>query len=180
MLIFLTGFMCSGKTTDGKTAAEKLNIPFLDLDEELERQSGISVTTFIETKGITAFRELESEILHNTPQLLQQVHPDLSHDINKPQAIIATGGGCILSQENREFLLQPNHAVIWLDLPFHLLMERSRLNSRPLLKALSEAEILRIYTERLPLYLATSTFRITALPVSEQIIALSKRYQSSN
>jgi shikimate kinase len=172
MLIFLTGFMCSGKTTDGKIAAEKLQIPFLDLDEELEKRSGQSIWSFIETEGISAFRQMESEILLQSRQFLQSKLIESFHHTQRPEAIIATGGGSVLIAENRNFLLQPDHATVWLDLPFSTLLERIKTNNRPLLNGLSDADIYQIYTERLPFYQAVSTHRISNLPVPEQIISL--------
>jgi len=172
MLIFLTGFMCSGKTTDGKALAETLNIPFLDLDEELEKLSGISIWSFIEEKGITEFRKLESEILLNTSQLLNRQLVKSHYHTKKPEAIIATGGGSVLNPANREFLKQPDQAVIWLDLPFLLLLERIRTVKRPLLQGLNDDEIYHIYLERLPHYQNTCTHRISSLSVTEQLLKL--------
>lgn len=171
MLIFLTGFMCSGKTTEGRNAAKRLNIPFLDLDEELEKQTGQTVASFIETKGIDEFRHTESQILLHIGQILRQLQIDTEHQVSQPQAVIATGGGCILLPQNRDFLLLPNHKVIWLDLPYSLLIQRIRLNDRPLLKGLSDGEIEQIYNERLPLYQIASTCRIQSTLNIEQIFS---------
>jgi shikimate kinase len=172
MLIFLTGFMCSGKTTDGKAAADKLGIPFLDLDAELEKRSGISIWTLIEQSGIAEFRRLESEILLDSRQFLQKQLLSSHLDARKPEAVIATGGGSVLIAENRNFLMQPGNAVIWLDPPFPLLLERIRLSQRPLLHGLCDGEILKVYNERLPFYQNTCTHRLSTLPFAEQILSL--------
>lgn len=172
MLVYLTGFMCSGKTTEGKAVAEQLNIPFLDLDLELENRSGRSVWSFIEEKGIGEFRQLESEILLQTHQFLLRQVIGNHHLTNKPEAIIATGGGSILLKNNQDFLLQSEHAVIWLNLPFPLLLERIRVNSRPLLQDLNDEEIYQLYLERFPYYQNTCTHCISSLPVTEQILKL--------
>jgi len=164
--------MCSGKTTDGKAVAERLKIPFLDLDSELEKRSGLSIWSFIEEKGIAEFRQLESEILLQSRQFLPKQLVESSLHTQKPEAVIATGGGSVLIRENREFLLQSEHAVIWLDLPFQLLLERIRVTQRPLLHGLKDEEIHQIYLERLPFYQNTCTHRISALPVSEKILNL--------
>lgn len=172
MLIFLTGFMCSGKTTDGKAIAQSLDIPFLDLDEELEKRSGKSIWAFFEEREITEFRQLETEILFQTRQFLQSKLIETHHHTNKPEAIIATGGGSILKQENRVFLQQTDHKVIWLDLPFPLLLERIRANKRPLLQGLTDAEIYSLYQERVPMYQSVCHQRITSFPVIPQVLAL--------
>jgi shikimate kinase len=171
MLVFLTGFMCSGKTTDGKAAAERLGIPLLDLDAELEKRSGMSVWQFIEQNGITEFRRLESEILLQTHEIIPKQLWENPQPVQKPEAIIATGGGSVLIKENREFLLQTGHAVIWLDMPFPLLLERIRIDRRPLLRGLNDEEIYKVYCERLPFYQSTCTHRITILPAPEQILS---------
>lgn len=172
MLIFLTGFMCSGKTTDGRAIAHHLDIPFLDLDEELEKQSGISIWTFIEQRGIIEFRRLETEILLQTRQFLQSKLIENHQLTNKPEAIIATGGGSVLKAENREFLSLPDHKVIWLDLPFQILLARIRANRRPLLQGLDDEQIYSLYLERLPSYQSIYHSRITTLPVVEQILSI--------
>jgi shikimate kinase len=142
------------------------------LDEELEKRSGQSIWSFIEAEGIIPFRQLESEILLQTRQFLQNKIVEPYHYTQRPEAIIATGGGSILIPANKRFLLQPDHAVVWLDLSFAILLERIKVNDRPLLKGLTDAEIFQIYSERLSSYQAVSTHRITSPPVSDQIINL--------
>lgn len=172
MLVFLTGFMCSGKTTDGIAVANELKIPFLDLDAVLEKRNDRSIWSFIEESGIEEFRRLESEILRQTKELLQRQLVQNHLHTRKPEAIIATGGGSILCQENRDFLMQPDHYVIWLDLPFPLLLERIRKDRRPLLRGLKDNEIYQVWLERLPYYQNTCTQRISSLPVTTQILSL--------
>jgi shikimate kinase len=171
MLIFLTGFMCSGKTTYGKALTEKLNVPFWDLDMELESQSELSIWEFIEQKGITEFRRLESEILLQCHHLLPRHIFEAQAQNPRPEAVIATGGGSVLIPENRDFLLQPGHSTVWLDLPFPLLLERIRKDKRPILQGLDDAQIYRVWQERLPYYQSTCTHRISTLPVLEQILS---------
>ncbi|MFO7659971.1 MAG: shikimate kinase [Candidatus Cloacimonadaceae bacterium] len=172
MLIFLTGFMCSGKTTDGRAVADELKISFLDLDAELEKRSGRSVWSFIEDNGIEEFRHLESEILLQSREFLQRQLVENHLNTKRPEAIIATGGGSVLMKENRDFLMQPDHFVIWLDLPFPLLLERIRKDQRPLLHGLNDDEIYQVWLKRLPFYQNTCTQHISALPVTSQILSL--------
>jgi shikimate kinase len=172
MLIFLIGFMGCGKSTEGKATSELLNIPFLDLDTVLEQQSGQSISSFINSTGINAFRQRETEILLNTYKLLH-LDPTEATKLNpQPQAVIATGGGCVLSEENRNFLQQTNHLVIWLDLPFELLISRITKSDRPLLQGLNEDEIFKLYSARQHIYETIATHKITRLPVPEQIYTL--------
>lgn len=62
-LIFLVGFMGSGKTTLGKKLANRLDVPFLDTDQEIERQENTSIDTLFREKGETYFRSCEKKII---------------------------------------------------------------------------------------------------------------------
>ena len=63
--IFLIGFMGSGKTTIGKKLANKLNIPFFDIDEEVVNDEGKDIPTIFEVEGEDYFRQKEHEKLNN-------------------------------------------------------------------------------------------------------------------
>ncbi len=87
-LVFLIGFMGSGKTFLGKQLSEKLQFPFFDIDLEIEKKSNMNVNDIFQHKGEKYFREVETGILQNW---------------NK-NGIIATGGGIVISKINRDFL----------------------------------------------------------------------------
>ncbi|NTV83228.1 MAG: AAA family ATPase, partial [Bacteroidales bacterium] len=63
MLIFITGYMGAGKTTLGKSLAERLNHNFYDLDELIEHATGQTIRDYYERSGEEAFRKIEREIL---------------------------------------------------------------------------------------------------------------------
>ena len=86
MRIFLTGFMGSGKTTVGRRLAERLELPFVDLDEEIERRAGMAVREIFERQGEPAFRALEAEALRQVLAL--------------PDVVVATGGGTMAFEGN--------------------------------------------------------------------------------
>lgn len=88
--ISLIGMMGSGKTTLGKVLAQKLSMPFYDLDNELERDIGMTIPECIKTKGEPFFREVESKILNKY--------------FTEHVGIFACGGGAILSSDNRALL----------------------------------------------------------------------------
>lgn len=85
-LIFLTGFMASGKTTVGLALAEALHKNFFDLDLEIEVRLGKSIAQIFREEGAAFFREIESEVLIELSKL--------------KDAVIALGGGTLLDVEN--------------------------------------------------------------------------------
>ncbi len=89
-LIFLIGFMGSGKTTLGRKLASRLGYAFMDLDHILEAQAGMTIAEYFTQFGERAFRELESEILKQT-----------SYPAN---AVISTGGGLPCFFDNMEWM----------------------------------------------------------------------------
>lgn len=138
MRVFLTGFMGSGKTTVGRFLSERLEVPFVDLDREIERRAGMSVREIFEAGGEALFRRLE--------------HEALAHAVAGPGAVIATGGGTITVESNFE-ILERSGVSIWLDLPFPAIVERiGKLGKedRPLFQ--DEAQALELYRRRLPVY----------------------------
>lgn len=138
MHVFLTGFMGSGKTTVGRLLSERLAVPFVDLDREIERQAGKSVREIFEAGGETLFRRLEHEVLVGA--------------VAEPGAVIATGGGTITVESNLA-LLERSGVSVWLDPPFSVIAERigalGKLD-RPLFE--TEAQALELYRRRLPVY----------------------------
>ena len=76
--IVLVGFMGAGKTTIGKLLAKSMGFSFIDTDEEIEKEEGMSIAQIFEKKGEEYFRELESDFITNFRQ---------------SKCIIATGGG---------------------------------------------------------------------------------------
>lgn len=87
--IYLVGFMGSGKSTIGKLLAEKLNINYLDTDEEIELEAKKEIKEIFAEDGESAFRDLEHQILKNT---------------STSNYVISTGGGIIERKENRQWL----------------------------------------------------------------------------
>ncbi len=77
--VFLVGFMCSGKTTLGEALARSIDVPYVDIDQAIERESGMSVSLIFSTLGEEAFRRMEAATL---ARLAGQ------HDV-----IIGCGGG---------------------------------------------------------------------------------------
>ncbi len=122
-VIILIGMMGSGKSTIGKILSKDLNIDFLDSDEIIERLEKQKITNIINSKGEEAFRELETKILKDLNNFL----------INPKDFVLATGGGMVLREENRN-ILKNLGKVFWLDLSAEKIFENlSEANDRPLL-----------------------------------------------
>jgi shikimate kinase len=149
-LVCLAGFMGCGKTTVGRLLAQQLGWRFVDLDERIEKQSGLRITEIFDRLGESAFRELErAELARALGEAAGSAIP----------AILALGGGTFVQPENMEMLRAmciPAGApragcVIWLDCPFELLLSRCvTMDDRPLFR--DEISFRKLYEERLPFY----------------------------
>lgn len=137
--MFLTGFMGCGKTTVGRLLAERLRLPFVDLDGAIEHTAGLSVRQIFERGGEALFRRLEHEAL--------VAAVDGSGD-----SVVATGGGTPTVERNLRILEEAGVSV-WLDPPFSLIAQRIGAlgkHDRPLFG--TEAQALELYRRRLPVY----------------------------
>ena len=137
--IFLVGMMGAGKTSVGKLLARRLGKTFRDCDQEIERATGVKVAVIFEIEGEAGFRAREARTL---AELVQAA------DI-----VLATGGGAVLSAENRR-LLAENGTVVYLRAAPDELMNRTRHDrNRPLLQTADPlARLQELHAERDPLY----------------------------
>ena len=128
MLIFIIGYMGSGKSTFGKQLAEKLDHSFLDLDELIEKEACMSVAEIFENAGEDEFRQLEHQVL-------------LDH-LNDKNTVIATGGGTPCHFDNMD-LMNEQGITIFLDTPVEIIIGRliPDADKRPLLKDISEKDL---------------------------------------
>jgi shikimate kinase len=137
--IFLVGMMGAGKTTLGKTLAQRLHREFVDTDRVLVERTGVPVATIFEIEGEDGFRRREASIL-----------AELS---GREHCVIATGGGVVLDEGNRR-LMRGAGIVVYLRARLESLWERTRHDSsRPLLAAPDpRARLAQLLEEREPLY----------------------------
>jgi shikimate kinase len=118
--IFLVGPMGVGKSSIGRRLAARLDREFIDCDEELIRRTGVEIEVIFEIEGEAGFRVRESKLLHEL--------------VSMRGVVLATGGGAVLSAENRAALKQ-NGTVVYLYAAPELLAQRTaRDRKRPLLQ----------------------------------------------
>ena len=150
--IVLIGMPSCGKTTVGKILSEKLGRNFYDTDTEIERANGKSVSDIFSENGEEFFRAEEKRI---TAEKLSV----------KSGAVIATGGGTVLNEENMRRLSQ-NGKIYFLDRPKELLFPTS---DRP--TASSSEKIEELYYKRIGLYKKYSDIAIDASKEAEETAA---------
>ncbi len=175
MVIFLVGFMGSGKNWWGNTLAERLGIPFFDLDKEVEIVTGMEIVSIFREKGEAFFREKETEVLkslyHNLP--VKGIPNDSAG--YSVRAIIATGGGTPCSGGNMQWMNQ-HGLTVWLNPSITELVGRleKETEKRPLLKGKTVEELAlfieKKLEERNPFYnLAKIEIKNTHIAVEEFI-----------
>jgi shikimate kinase len=145
--VSLIGMPGSGKSTVGKAVATRLGLPYVDCDAAIERHAGCLIAAFFERMGESAFRDLEMEVLAG---LL----------LDGP-TVLATGGGIVLREANRE-LLRTRTRCVYLDASLEVLWTRLRRDRRrPLLQVPDpEARLRAMRAEREPLYRETAEIAV--------------------
>ena len=147
--IILIGMMGCGKSTVGRTLHQRLGYPLVDMDHEIERTAGKSITRIFADDGEECFRDMETGFLRELVAA------------GVPRQIISTGGGVIGREENRRMLRALGY-VVWLDAPMQDILERtSKSRHRPLLHNADPAEKMReLMDRRAPLYQETAHLRL--------------------
>jgi shikimate kinase len=137
--IVMVGLMGAGKTSIGRRLAQRLGLPFVDADHEIESAAGCTIEEIFERYGEAAFRDGERKIIQ---RLLEQ-----------PPHVLATGGGAFIDPETRASIKAAGISV-WLKADLDVLTRRvSRRSNRPLLKRGEPREILAMLMEqRYPVY----------------------------
>ena len=141
--VFLIGPMGAGKSTIGRHLAELLNKDFQDSDHEIEKRTGANIPLIFEIEGEVGFRSRESSVID-----------DLTL---KSNLVLATGGGVILSADNR-LALHSRGVVVYLHAPLDTLLQRTRRDrQRPLLQTKDRRGTLEeIVKAREPIYRQTA------------------------
>ena len=119
-IIYLTGFMGSGKSTVGPKLAEALGRRFFDLDEVIEQRSEKTIAQIFQEEGEDFFRQVESETLK-----------ELS---TRHLAVIALGGGAILELENLNLVKETGILICLMAEPAEIYRRVGNSSKRPLLQ----------------------------------------------
>jgi shikimate kinase len=137
--------MGAGKTTIGRLIAKQLGMVFYDSDHEVERKTGVKIPLIFELEGESGFRKREASTIEDLCQL--------------KNIVMATGGGVVLLEENRE-LLKNNGIVVYLRGNVHDLWLRTRNDkTRPLLQGGNiKQKLEQLYIERNPIYTKLADF----------------------
>ena len=170
-MVCLTGFMGSGKSTVGRMLAAQLAWHFVDLDSDIERQTGLPIAQIFEQKGEPVFRDIEHDCLTRVLGWASE---------RDARVVLALGGGTFAQPRNAALIQNVDSpqrsgiAVVWLDCAIELLLQRCVLmGDRPLFR--DEGSFRRLYEERLPFY-RQADYRIESggesIRVVEQILAL--------
>jgi shikimate kinase len=158
--IFLVGLRGCGKSTLGALLAKRLNMTFVDTDAIVEEQAGQSIAQIVAARGWERFRALETDVLRRISAETGQV--------------IATGGGIVLSAENRK-LLQDHGTTFYLLADVHTLVRRlgndPNVDQRPALSGLPLAqEIAQCHAQRGSLYMCVADHILHADAPLDQIM----------
>lgn len=146
--IILIGPMGAGKTTVGRQLARRLKRPFFDSDREIEAACGVDIPTIFDFEGEVGFRLREARMIDCLTA--------------RDDVIIATGGGAVLREENRQ-RIKSRGTVVFLDVNIDVQIERtSRNDSRPLLKNKNAREILlEMNRHRDPIYRSVAHIHVS-------------------
>lgn len=137
--IVMVGLMGAGKTSIGRRLAQRLGLPFVDADHEIEQAAGCTIEEIFERYGEAAFRDGERRIIQRL--------------LERPPHVLATGGGAFMDPETRA-RIKAGGISVWLKADLDVLVRRvSRRSNRPLLKRGDPREVLEtLMAQRYPIY----------------------------
>lgn len=156
--LFLTGFMGSGKSTVGRYLANLLDVPFVDLDAEVVAGAGRSIKQIFDEEGEPAFRAMETEVLQRV--------------CSRGEAVIATGGGIVISPDNRDVMHRTGVIVNLMVSCDQILRRLANAGDRPLYPGSNEGERVRMLMEQRAAFYADADIRIdTSMKSVEDVSA---------
>ena len=156
--LVLVGMMGAGKSSIGRKLAQRLGLPFVDADVEIERAAGMNISDIFAKHGEPYFRAGEARVI---ARLLD----------GGPQ-VLATGGGAFMPAQSRE-AIRAKGISVWLKADYDVLLRRiKRRSDRPMLKTDDPGETLRrLMQERDPVYAEADVTVLSRDVPHETIIA---------
>lgn len=137
MRVYLIGFMGAGKTYWGKKLSQKMQLPFFDLDDEIQQYASMSIAEIFAQEGEEYFRELEANTLRSITNFHQKF-------------IMSCGGGTPCYFKNID-LMKSSGVVVWLNTPTEVLMQRLIVEkaNRPLIRDLTDEQLRSFITKKM-------------------------------
>ncbi len=152
MIIYLIGFMGSGKSYLAKQLAELTHSTFIDLDQVVVTHEGISISTIFENNGEMYFRNLESSLLRSVTQesLMSEQNKIAAEQATPTYTFLACGGGTPCFNDNMNWMNE-HGLTVWINPASEVLVERleKEKNQRPLIAALDLAGLKEFIQARL-------------------------------
>lgn len=159
MIVYLVGMPGSGKSSVGPALAARLDVPFVELDAEIERAAGGTVREIFERDGEPRFRELEAAAL--------------TEAATRDPSVVSCGGGVVLEPANR-VTLRATGEVVFLSVPLEVLRRRVRpAAERPLIR--KEGDLERLLAERERLYREFAAHVVDASGSVDEVAAAIER-----
>jgi len=159
--ILLIGPPGAGKSTVGASLAKELDMPFVDTDQVIEKESGKSITDIFVVDGEPHFRALEVQTLRSVLSL--------------ESAVISLGGGAPISDEAQELIKHSNSHTVFLDVSLATAAPRVGFNrDRPLLLGNPRAQWQALSDKRRPIYelLANDCIKVDDMDVAQIVAAI--------
>ena len=139
MAVALVGLPGAGKSAVGRRLAQRLQLPFIDSDDLIERRIGCSIRDYFEREGEQSFRDLEQTVIAELAA--------------SAQGIVSTGGGAVLREANRVQLRSNFHVIYLRSSPEDLFRRLRHDVKRPLLQVADPlGRLHELYSARDPLY----------------------------
>ena len=163
-LVFL-GMMGSGKSSIGSLVSKKLNIDFIDVDNEIEKKTGTKISKIFENEGEKYFRDIEEIVTLKC--------------LKKKKTVISLGGGAFLNTKIKKEVLD-NHISFWLNWDNKTLIDRIKNSKkRPLANKSSKSEIEDLIKKRSIIY-SKAMYKINCENLSKKEIVrrIIKIYES--
>ncbi len=169
-IISLVGMMGTGKSKFGETLSKNLTFRFYEIDDIIEENFQMPISSIFSKFGEKCFRDEEKETIKNIVSKILK---------NKENSVISTGGGSFDNLDTRKLLLS-NSLVIWLNCPIDILVKRiGSSKKRPMLKDNVKENLKKISQKRELFYkkahVSFDTSNGTFNELTEQVIKYIKK-----